>query len=82
MLRAMGRSSGGSVAGTAATQTAASARVMAAASARPIPATRGALAASERRVPPQSGQGPSVRKRLTRLRPFSSFALARAFSTV
>ena len=42
----------------------------------------GARAAPERRVPPQSGHGPSRRYFATRAKPFSSFAFSRAFSTV
>ena len=82
MDAAMGRIGAGSVLGTWATQPTSSVSVIAFASASPMPATRGARAASERRVPPQSSHGPSVKKRATRFRPFSSLALESAFSTV
>ena len=57
-------------------------RGMVHARARLIPLSRGALAASESRVPPQSGQRSSFRNFSTRFMPFSSLTLLRAFSTV
>ena len=82
MLRAMGRISSGREAGTPSTQARMSASVMVQASAREIPRSLGALAASESLVPPQSGQVSCRRNFSTRFIPFSSFTLDRAFSTV
>ena len=82
MEAAMGRISAGRLSGTPATQAQASSSVICVASARLMPRTRGPRAAAESRVPPQSGHGPSTRNFATRFRPFSSFALAREFSTV
>ena len=82
MLAAMGRISSGRDAGTPSTHFVSSASVIRQASSRPIPRSRGARAASDRRVPPQSGQMSSFRNFSTRFMPFSSFTLARAFSTV
>ena len=78
----MGRNSAGSDAGTPSTQLTASASVISAACAKLMPRTRGLRAAADKRVPPQSGHGPSVRNFATRARPFSSLAFANAFSTV
>ena len=78
----MGRRFSASVSGTPSTQVTASSSVISHAFARFIPRTSGLRAAADRRVPSQSGHGPSVRKRATRARPFSSFAFASAFSTV
>ena len=82
MLSAMGRISRGREAGTPSTQSSRSERVSRQTSARETPRSRGARAASERRVPPQSGQTLSFRNFATRFMPFSSFTLDRAFSTV
>ena len=79
---AMGRISSGRLAGTLATHVTASSSVISVACARLMPRTIGSRAAADRRVPPQSGQGPSVKYFATRRKPFSSFALAREFSTV
>ena len=82
MASAIGRSSAGTVPGTRGTQAASSSRVIAVASVSVRPSTTGPRAASESRVPPQSGHTSSRRNLATRASPFSSFALARAFSTV
>ena len=82
MLSPMGRISSGRDAGTSATQSTSSARDIRQASSRPMPRSFGARAVSDRRVPPQSGQTSSFRNFSTRFMPFSSFTLARAFSTV
>ena len=55
---------------------------MAPTSDRETPRSLGARAASESRVPPQSGQTSWRRNFSTRFMPFSSFTLERAFSTV
>ena len=81
MRVAMGRISAGRLAGTPATQIDRSSSVIALAWARLMSRISGARAAAESRVPPQSAQGPSVRKRATRFIPFSSLTLASAFST-
>ena len=81
MLWAMGRMSSGNDAGTPWTQVHSSSRVILQASAREIPRSRGALAASESRVPPHAGQTSSLRNRSTRFIPFSSLTFERAFST-
>ena len=82
MLSAMGRISSGSDAGTPATQSTKSDKVIWQASAREMPRRRGARAASDSRVPPQSGQGPCFKNFATRFMPFSSLTWERAFSTV
>ena len=82
MLSAMGRISSGREAGTSATQLTSSVRVIRQASSRPMPRSWGARAASDRRVPPQSGQRSSFKNFSTRFMPFSSLTLDRAFSTV
>ena len=82
MEAAIGRISSGRLAGTPATQATASSSVMCVASARLMPRTRGPRAAADRRVPAHSGHGDSTRYFSTRLRPFSSLALASEFSTV
>ena len=68
--------------GTAFTHCTSWERDMAQAWSREMPRSLGARAASLRRVPWQSGQVPSIRNFSTRFMPFSSFTLARAFSTV
>ena len=78
---AMAATSGGSDGATRGSQAASSSSVMAVASARLIPSTCGSRARAERRVPWQSGQGPSRRNLATRFMPFSSFTRASAFST-
>ena len=82
MLWAMGRISAGREAGTPPTQSSSSPRVIRQASSSPMPRSRGARAAAESRVPPQSGQGSSFRNFSTRFIPFSSLTLCRAFRTV
>lgn len=82
MLWAMGPMASGRVSGTPATQETRSLRGSWQASSRPMPRSRGARAASDRRVPPQAGHTSSLRNFSTRFMPFSSFTLARAFSTV
>ena len=82
MLSAIGRISSGREPGTPATHSFNRVRVILQASSSEIPRTFGALAASERRVPPQSGQTSSRRNFSTRFIPFSSLTLERAFSTV
>ena len=82
MLSAMGRISAGRAAGTPATQSISSRRVIRQASSRPMPRSLGARAAADRRVPPQSGQGSSRRNFSTRFIPFSSLTLFRALRTV
>ena len=82
MLAAIGRMSAGRDSGTPRTQSAAASKVIAPASAKFSPRTCGARAATLSRVPLQSAHGPSLRNRTTRFRPFSSLALASAFSTV
>ena len=79
---AMGCISTGMRPGTRGTQRASSSSVIRVASPRFMPSTTGPRAACESRVPPQSGQTSSRRKRLTRAKPFSSFTLESAFSTV
>ena len=78
---AMGATSAGSVAATPGSHAASSSSVIAVASARLMPRTCGSLAAAERRVPWQSGHGPSRRNLATRFMPFSSFTRVSAFST-
>ena len=82
MRSAMGRISAGSDAGTPATHTTRSESVMVQASARLIPRSFGARAASESLVPPHSGQMLCFRNFSTRFIPFSSLTFERAFSTV
>ena len=82
MLSAMGRISSGSEDGTPSTHFSRDDSVILQASSSPIPRSLGALAASERRVPPQSGQMSSRRNFSTRFMPFSSLTFASAFSTV
>ena len=82
MFRAMGRSSSGSDAGTALTHVTDSFSVISQARSREIPISRGALAASESRVPWHSGQTSSLRNFSTRFMPFSSLTLFSALSTV
>ena len=82
MFVAIGRMSAPSDPGTPRTQSTAASKVIALASARFSPPTRGARAASLSLVPPQSGQVFSSRNLATRFSPFSSLALASAFSTV
>ena len=82
MASAIGRISSGRVSGMSATHSTRSESAMVHASSSEMPQSLGALAASERRVPPQSGQTSSLRNFSTRLMPLSSFTLARAFSTV
>ena len=82
MLSAIGRIGTGSVSGTLPTQRVSAESVILHASSSPIPQSRGARAASERRVPPQSGQTSCFKNFSTRFMPFSSFTLASAFSTV
>ena len=81
MRSAIGRIGSGSEAGTPSTQVISSASVIWQASAREMPRRRGARAASDRRVPPQSGQGVWRRYFSTRFMPFSSVTFAKAFST-
>ena len=82
MLSAIGRISFGRVSGTPRTQPTSSESVIAQASPSEIPRNLGALAAAERRVPPQSGQTCSFKNFSTRFIPFSSLTFASAFSTV
>ena len=82
MLLAMGLISSGREAGTPLTHSTISVSVILQASARDIPLSLGALAASESLVPPQSGQTSSFRNFSTLFMPFSSLTLANAFSTV
>ena len=82
MLSAIGRISSGRDAGTLRTQSQSSLSGMRQTSSRPRPRSFGALAASESRVPPQSGQTSSRRNFSTRFMPFSSVTLFSAFSTV
>lgn len=82
MLVAIGRMSAGRDSGTPCTQSTATSKVIALASAKFNPRTCGVRAAALSRVPPQSAHGPSFKNRATRFSPFSSLALARAFSTV
>ena len=82
MLSAIGRISGGRLAGTPSTQSHRAVSVILQASSRPMPRSRGARAASDRREPPQSGQTSVRRNFSTRFIPFSSLTLDRAFSTV
>ena len=82
MLSAMGRISSGREEGILRTHSARSESVIRHASSREMPRSFGARAASDRREPPQSGQTSSFRNFSTRFMPFSSFTLARAFSTV
>ena len=82
MLSAMGRISGGRLAGTPSTQPQSAVSVILHASSSPMPRSRGARAASDRREPRQSGQVSTRRNFSTRFMPFSSLTLARAFSTV
>ena len=81
MLSAMGRISGGRLAGTP-SQPQSAVSVILHASSSPMPRSRGARAASDRREPRQSGQVSTRRNFSTRFMPFSSLTLARAFSTV
>ena len=78
----MGRISSGREEGTSETHRTRSDRVIRQASAREIPRSLGARAASDRREPPQSGQISCFRNFSTRFIPFSSFTFASAFSTV
>ena len=73
MLSAMGFMKLSMESGTPFTHSVSSDSVIRHAASREIPRTRGALAAAERRVPPQSGQVSVRRKRSTRFMPFSSF---------
>ena len=82
MLCAMGRISSGREEGTSSTHLVRSERGILQASSREMPCSFGALAASESREPPQSGQMSSRRNFSTRFMPFSSLTLERAFSTV
>ena len=82
MRSAMGRMGSGSDAGTPFTHSMSSERVILQASARLMPRSKGARAASERRVPPHSGQTSSLRNFSTRFIPASSFTLERAFWTL
>ena len=82
MLSAIGRISSGSDAGTPFTHLTSSERVILQASDNGIPRTSGALAAADKRVPPQSGQTSSRRNFATRFIPCSSLTFASAFSTV
>ena len=82
MLKAMGRIASGREAGTSCTQATRFSREKAQASSRPRPFSFGARASQLKRVPWQSGQTSSLRNFSTRFMPFSSFTLARAFSTV
>ena len=82
MELAMGASDGGSVEGTAATQRTDSSSVSEAACGKVLPASVQVRARSFRRDPPHAGQGRSTRNFDTRASPFSSLALASAFSTV
>ena len=82
MLLAIGLISSGSEAGTPFTHSTLSVRVILQASAKEIPLSLGALAASESLVPPQSGQTLSFKNFSTLFMPFSSLTFANAFSTV
>ena len=82
MLSAIGRMASGRLSGTPRAHSTSSESVMAQASSSEIPRSFGARAASDRRVPRQSGQMSSFRNFSTRFMPFSSLTLARAFSTV
>ncbi|CDE52065.1 unknown [Sutterella sp. CAG:351] len=82
MLSAMGRISSGNDAGTPFTQGMSSVSVIRHAASSVIPRSFGARAASERRLPPQSGHASNFRNFSTRFIPLSSFTLASAFSTV
>ena len=82
MLSAMGRISSGSEPGTPFTHSTSSDRGSRQTPSRETPRTLGALAASDRRVPPHSGQTASFKNFSTRFMPFSSFTFASAFSTV
>ena len=82
MLRAMGRISFGRESGTPSTHSIRSERVSVQAWASVMPRSFGARAASESRVPPQSGHTLCFKNFSTRFMPFSSLTLDRAFSTV
>ncbi|CCX56653.1 unknown [Bacteroides sp. CAG:1060] len=82
MLSAIGLISSGSEPGTPLTHSTISVRVIVQASARVMPLSLGALAASESLVPPQSGHLSSFRNLSTLFIPFSSLTFASAFSTV
>ena len=82
MFFAIGRISSGSDAGTSPTHATDSFSVISQALSRDIPMILGALAVSESRVPPQSGQISSFRNFSTRFMPCSSFTLFRALRTV
>ena len=82
MFSAMGRISAGREAGTPATHSTSRASGIRQTSSRESPRSFGALAVSDSRVPPQSGQTPCFKNFSTRFMPFSSFTLDRAFSTV
>ena len=82
MLWAIGLISSGRDVGTASTQRARSERLIWQTSSSESPWILGALACSDRRVPPQSGQGSCFKNFSTRFMPFSSLTLERAFSTV
>ena len=82
MLRAMGSIGAGREAGTPFTHSIRSDRGRVHTWARDRPRSRGSRAASQRRVPPQSGHTSSFTNFSTRFMPASSFTLARAFSTV
>ena len=79
---AIGRIGLGKDAGTPRTQSSASANVISHALSSGMPRKSGARARSDRRVPPQSGHGPSFRNFATRFMLFSSFTFLSAFSTV
>ena len=82
MLFAMGRISGGREPGTPATHGVSSDSVMRQTSSSEMPRSRGARAAADRRLPPQSGHSSSLRNFSIRFIPFSSLTLASAFCTV
>ena len=82
MLSAIGRISFGSDFGTPSTQRISSESVFVHTSAREMPRSLGARAASLSLVPPQSGQMSCLRNFSTRFMPDSSFTFASAFSTV
>ena len=82
MLSAMLLISSGREAGTSSTQRLSALSGMRQTSGRLRPRILGERARSLSLEPPQSGQGPCLRKRSTRFMPFSSVTLASAFSTV
>ena len=82
MRAAIGRISAGRLSGIPLTHSFNRERGIRQASSSVSPRTIGARAASDRRLPPQSGQGSSRRNFSTRFIPFSSLTLDRAFSTV